>query len=491
MYVRPARAAEPEWLRFLRDTTTAQLPALENMSTAALLILEVDERFFAFSFGFGGLMLRPDSYERDFGLKVTLNSVDENRLRSVDANTVEEVNLQTQRQASRGSSLDAFGLDVTRELLRSVTGDPRDTGLAKRLGGSDALAFVALIRAADLPNKCRTLLRAYGGTGYRERFPWIDHIRVVAEPELIAELDQALVSRLAANDLAHVSAAPPEPLRWEDVRGFTFSIGSKEPELDIDLEVYLSAFADSRRAERGLQISDLKHDQVQLWRAGHNDAVQHWSLYSCLIAEVIRHATVFILSAGRWHRVEPSFAASTRAAVAALRRPTGLRMPRAGADEAEADYNIRAAAVLRRSMRVAVLDRQLVRLPAYGSPIEPCDLLTAQRHFIHVKRRTHSSTLSHLFAQGLVSGRLFAGDATFRAAVRELVDDIELAALFPTARPAISNYEVVYIVIAGPGRHVPSAVLPFFSLVNLANTARDLGTLGFRVTVDVIGTTPG
>jgi uncharacterized protein (TIGR04141 family) len=141
-------------------------------------------------------------------------------------------------------------------------------------------------------------------------------------------------------------------------------------------------------------------------------------------------------------------------------------------------------------MKVAVVDKQLVRLPTYGSPIEPCDLLTSQRHFIHVKRRTHSSTLSHLFAQGLVSGRLFAGDPIFRAAFRGLVQDNDLAALLPDARPAISDYEVAYIVVAGPGRHVPSQALPFFSLVNLANTARDLRTLGFRVTLDVVSSAP-
>jgi uncharacterized protein (TIGR04141 family) len=49
-----------------------------------------------------------------------------------------------------------------------------------------------------------------------------------------------------------------------------------------------------------------------------------------------------------------------------------------------------------------------------AGPIEFCDLYSAAKQIIHVQRYGASSTLSHLFSKGLVSGTLFARDADFR-----------------------------------------------------------------------------
>jgi len=65
---------------------------------------------------------------------------------------------------------------------------------------------------------------------------------------------------------------------------------------------------------------------------------------------------------------------------------------------------------------------------------------------------------------------------------------VRTASPAPSARPTIADYEVAYVIISGPGRHRAVDSLPFFSLVNLANTAKDLQALGFTVTVDVVGT---
>ena len=86
-------------------------------------------------FGQGRHQLHHEAFELDFGLKVTLNSVDADKLRSLDVRTIEEVTVHTRRQVSRSSSLDAFNVDIQRDLLGSVTGEPSDTSLAKRLTG--------------------------------------------------------------------------------------------------------------------------------------------------------------------------------------------------------------------------------------------------------------------------------------------------------------------------------------------------------------------
>jgi uncharacterized protein (TIGR04141 family) len=58
------------------------LSAVQGMSTGAVLLITANGRVFAVTFGFGHLMLQSGVADERFGLKVTLNAVDHNQLRS-------------------------------------------------------------------------------------------------------------------------------------------------------------------------------------------------------------------------------------------------------------------------------------------------------------------------------------------------------------------------------------------------------------------------
>src|SRR6266571_6040072 len=131
-----------------------------------------------------------------------------------------------------------------------------------------------------------------------------------------------------------------------------------------------------------------------------------------------------------------------------------------------------------------LLDRRLVP-PAFGGDrIEVCDLLSKQGHFIHVKKRTRSSTLSHLFAQGTVSAEAFLGDSGFRDGLRQVVNKLKpsFASLVPRERPDPSRYEVAYVIITKKPENVPKS-LPFFSQLHLMQAAHRLRVMGYRVSV--------
>jgi uncharacterized protein (TIGR04141 family) len=109
---------------------------------------------------------------------VTLNAVKPESLRSIDAKTFESpLTLQTRRQTSRASSLSAFGLNVSQDLVRAVAGDPEDTGFAHRLAGSDALAFTSRVEFEGLARKCDALLEMHGRSTYKKHFSFVDRLR--------------------------------------------------------------------------------------------------------------------------------------------------------------------------------------------------------------------------------------------------------------------------------------------------------------------------
>src|SRR5205823_554235 len=105
---------------------------------------------------------------------------------------------------------------------------------------------------------------------------------------------------------------------------------------------------------------------------------------------------VLVLSDGRWWKVSGAFAEEVTEEVANL-PAAGLGLPPwdAGSEKKEGDYNLSAAEAL----DWASLDQKNITL-ASRSAIEPCDLLSPEGCFVHVKRYSGSGTLSHLFAQG-------------------------------------------------------------------------------------------
>src|SRR5205823_3272284 len=98
-------------------------------SSSAVLLVEAKSRLFAVTFGQGRYMVQDEALERDFGLRVVLNTVAPDQLKSVDAKTIEDTTVHTRRDVSHESALSAFGFDISRDLLRAVTGTPVDETL--------------------------------------------------------------------------------------------------------------------------------------------------------------------------------------------------------------------------------------------------------------------------------------------------------------------------------------------------------------------------
>ncbi len=113
-----------------------------------------------------------------------------------------------------------------------------------------------------------------------------------------------------------------------------------------------------------------------------------------------------------------------------------------------------------------------------------CDLYTNRHELIHVKRYGQSSTLSHHFAQGVVSGTLFARDTGFRKeANKKLPPSHRLA---DPAKP-LGAHTVTYAVISKSQKPLN---IPFFSKVTLNNARLTLQGLGYNVQLTKVSVEP-
>jgi uncharacterized protein (TIGR04141 family) len=478
LFIKATPPHPPRWMSYLAPHVRGGLANLWAASSGAVLVVETASRIFAVTFGQGRHLLNTSAFEPDFGLKVVLNTVSPDQLKSVDAKTVEDNTLHTRREVSRNSSFSAFGLDVSRDLVRAVTGKPLDESLAPWLTGSDSLGIPTRASVRDLPALGELLLGAYQAEDYKKHFDFIDFLRPEKNPARKLELEALLVEALRSENLADIHLAAPEPLDWSDMDGFRFSIQPASERNDSDPRIthYL---ATTDRNE--LTVETLRRDKMLAISASSGFAQHSWPVFECLVYEVELEGQLFVLSGGDWFRVNLEFKDRVYEDVGNWTTPM-QGLPDADAGTTEDAYNLKAAGAL----DALCLDKQLVY---DGGPdrMEICDVLTRTGGFMHVKHRGSSSTLSHLFAQGLNSAERFLQDADFRVKAREVASALnpEFAAVFPDSRPDPNAHEITFVVITR-SRRGTLLTLPFFSVVSLRAAALRLRALGFRVSIAAV-----
>jgi uncharacterized protein (TIGR04141 family) len=144
----------------------------------------------------------------------------------------------------------------------------------------------------------------------------------------------------------------------------------------------------------------------------------------------------------------------------------------------EDEYLLEAAEAL--GDQCVCMDQDTVLYGGGYSRVEFCDLFVNRRQLVHVKRYGASSTLSHLFAQGVTAATLFVSDPEFRRLVDEKLPE-KLKIENPVQRIVPGDYEIVYAVISS--QKGGELTLPFFSRISLQNATQILKGYGFNVSV--------
>lgn len=462
LIVAQRRPTTPGWVSFVSDASADPLTGIQNQSSGAVLFVPAENRLVAFTFGRGRNLLDPARLEDGFGLRVTLNAVNADRVRAIDSRSFEEGVFHTSRQASRDLELNSFTIDDSRDVLSAVTGVPRDPTFGSRVSGSDGVAISTDVGVADLGALAGRLLELLGADDYKENFGFIDYVRVVKDDDTLTELDAALAAALEG-DLSGLSMAPPERVDYEDMAGYRYPgerRGRDDIHPDLDFSDYLAAVGGSTSVE------ELKREHVRLISAGTEDTARSWTAFSCLVFEPRLGGRAYVLSSGKWFQVDVDFVADVEERLGRI-RVVDIALPPALTGEAEGTYNARVAGEV---LGVVLLDKVPFKPRGARTTIEIADLAIGNR-LVHVKRKTASSTLSHLFAQGRISGETLKADQAVREALLTKLQEEghPMADLFSAERMPPRSVEVTYVIVASNADELPGA-LPFFSKLNLVRS---------------------
>lgn len=474
-YVERSIPRPPGWLStFFKSKLDERLKEVSILtaSAKALLLVRLPDgeklQVFALSFGQGRHLLKDDVIEERFGLKIVLNSVAKDSLRSIDKVTLGSIPKQSREQISRESAAGSFGIDVEQDLISAVTGKSKILEFGRTISGRDAFAASAKIDIDNLVPFLSKCLEQFRSEDYRIDFDWIDQISELKSKRHLFRLNNSLIEKINNNELDNIWMAPPDIIEWSDVKGFRYQ-RRKRAELvdDLDVRSLIDICADD-----ALSIEWLKETSVYLISSRTDDAVANWTAYRCIHAEIELEGVIYILNAGKWYEIASDFSSQVKEAFHNI--PDAELICLDYEHKNEAEYNKALTAALDGA---CCLDAKMINYGGGKSSIEFCDVLTSDKRLLHVKRYSGSAQLSHLFAQGAVSGELFVSDALFRAKLNEkLADGHKLADV--ETRPNPQDYEVVFAIISKSAKPLS---IPFFSKVSLRNAYRRLHGYGYRV----------
>ncbi|MEI4959579.1 TIGR04141 family sporadically distributed protein [Aeromonas caviae] len=466
----------PPWTRLFTDNTSVDKLAFgTSSSVGAVFIVKLLGNIFILSFGTGFHLLKDDAIERDFGLKVTLNSVDPDKLRSLDKASYDHNPLNSRTQSTIDVDIFNLHLDSETEMLYAITGTSLIPEFGLNVTGRDALTVAVETTLNTLPKILEISLSQYKKK-LPSKFSWVENINRVRDLDEIEILDMELDTCLSSNNYNGIWLGEPEIIDWENQIGYSFGTGQRVPRHPV---LSLNDYIDHIDRDE-LTVERMKLDTIYV---NNNDyqPTKQWSVYRCIYAEIVYSGNTYILRNGTWYRVNTTFTESIDKYLMDINiYPNDLPEY---SHEREEDYNL---FVCDSDSSFCLMDKKNIKIGGAYDKIEHCDLIRNGNEFIHVKFYRSSGTLSHLFSQGLVAAEAFIKDAWYREQLNPKLP-ISIKLDDPTKRPTPSNYNIVYAIATN--KNIPNE-LPFFSKVTLKNALIMLRALDYKVSLAQIKIEP-
>lgn len=474
-YTEPSHTKQPSWLdRFFKGKLGDI--SLFVASARGILLTKIKYKqkniYFAVSFGSGHHMLKQEAIEEGFGLKVTLNSVAENSIRSIEKSNIGANSKISKEQMTISTSATEFGIDIEQDLIRAVTGKSKHEQLGKTISGADALSVSVKV---DIDNVIEFLSFCYGrylSKDYLKDFDWIDQIHHIKNPLLIRNLEKIILQRFNKKEFETLWMVVPDLLDWTELKGFKFLPRQEELSDDLDIHIF--------RDTVGLldELDKIVNQPVRAMSAVRDEEMAHWSAYKCLYGEVKYRSKQYLLNNGKWYEINKEFVT--------IVNNTYKRIPLSDIDLLDYDHGNEGEyneALADSNPDFLLLDKKMIQHGGGKNKIEFCDIYSKHKKIIHIKHYGASAVLSHLFMQGMNSGEYLNSDSDFRRKLNNMLDP-GWKFKSPDTRINPEAYEIIFAIISRDASERPA--IPFFSKVSIKNVARRLKGYRYKVSLKKI-----
>ncbi|NDK69126.1 hypothetical protein GYA89_07395 [Rhodococcus qingshengii] len=402
-------AAPPNSVAFVGETTettpswatelNSQFPGIAsvtNRSNRFVIFVPVATRWFAICFGYGSGVLDWEKVESNFGLRVAArrfrsDNVTELRSRRIDATA------RTQSvQVPVGSELRDLGVELDGEFIRKLSGQ-LESGDFEDIEGSvvagDSIAFRSEVDLKTVQSLLSSMLDTVARTSAQDEFQFVDSLEPLRESEQTAkDLDTRLAAEILRIDVGithplvnykqHIlEFAPPDDVQLDEVEAIQVRNGEHRSTLTkFDLGSLREALREAH-VRRGHGF--LKGVRLMAYGGDGEPRSQLLPLRNWLVYEVGNQSVRYVLTLGRWFRLQEKYSHRLNADLRKIKDVSALLdLPTTSESEHEGVYNSIACAgrddlVLMDAVNIKTEDR---------TGIESCDIFHLDGYLIHVKR---------------------------------------------------------------------------------------------------------
>lgn len=501
LYYGKSYVKEPKWIKTFFGTTFDNTKVIKkgiskkqvqpqkkifNASANAVLIIQSTigkkERIFAVTFGYGRFLLKTGVYEERFGLKVALNAVNPNTIRSIHKKKMSSIPKHSIEQMTKVGPVSNFGINFEQELINTITG--MTTKVNRSLGltitGKDAFSTSIKVDHNNIISLLENCYKKYKSNYYKKKFDFIDRIVEENNSKVIDGLNNKLIKEIKKDRPKKITMTLPEIIAWDDVSEFKYGRNHSFDD-DINLSTFLGFLSADEIKELSLETLKKKEISCISASAGADLPIHKWKIYNCLYFEIVQKDALYLLDNGKWYKIKKDYAKHVIKVFSKFDK-SDLKLPPRVKQEHEEDYNKRVA---EEREDLHCLDKKLINIGSAKSPIEFCDLYTQKGEIIHVKRyKKGSADLSHLFSQAVISAKLFISDQEFRKKLNKILPTgYKLTS--PTDRPMSNEYTIIFAIIKKFNQN-DELDLPFFAKLNIKIAKEMLEDLYYKVKLQPI-----
>ena len=454
---------------------------MQQTSVSAIVFLPVNERCFAITFGVSYHNLKDDSYEHDFGIRTTLNTLDPEKIKSTDI-LIPETAKRQRIQIPTASSLTYFDFNTDESIVKRLTGAVKEEyrDLLHNATGSSNLRFTTTCEPYELSELCANLLNFYLRRDYEHSFPELHNIIPIRDPELISMLENQLLIDFHDESI-NLTLCIPDIVDYSTNFRVKYR-GSKKISKEFE-DVYIANYREFVK-EHNLPINISLLSKHSLCIFDENGSkIQSFSIYKSLLYDCTCEDKTYHLCDGCWYEVNTDFINRLKIELDPIFVDTHDILCECNKKN-EDDYNNDVQQSSPKEFNVYCLDKSSIS-PSGTQKVEPCDLIAIKNNMaelIHNKISTRSASLSHLFNQGVNSVILLRQNEVTKNKLKELVLNNSLL------EEMINNdqYCVTYGIISNKNRNLKSDALPLFSRISLLRCLKTLKLMKIATTVFLI-----
>lgn len=474
-YKPPSHNISPQWSDFATEYFDLEVEETQSRSPSFLIFVKTAGRVFCVSFGQAHHKLDTAILEPNFGQQITLNVSVPRELRRVKRRGPGRRGVKTtDTHRSYSAAVLDLASDMSTDVLRDVEGKVMVRESLVKIGGQDALSWLAPSDIEELVETCECLLGWYKNTENRPReFSVLSKVIEERSGDITNALESRFFDHILSENAADFSVLPVT--FKDDLLGVHYRCHSLNGPYEAD---ELTPAMIKVLAEQVANYQELKTIRVEVFDSEGKRIADRGLGQFLSRVDYNDPEWIFCLDEGLWYRLTSDFAARLDSIVSETWIARENLLPSFTRGLREDAYN-QGVSQIQGFEGYIVFDKDLIRLGSDGSGIEVCDLLTPDMEFICVKKGTKFNEISYVCAQALNSAQSFKESIKFRNRIKEQVANSPMIDL----AHATSNCTFVIAIVARDSRKIPSD-MSFNCKLKLAQTVESITTgLGYNAKI--------